>query len=243
MGLNLRSVTLVMVETQAHHLAKLAIDDCIKHADFGDILIFTDKPDEIPVPGATYVHVENWSTKLDWCRYLWFEVPKHVNTDQTLHIQWDSWIYDPTVWQDEWLKYDFIGAPWWYNIYNVGNTGFCLKSRYLMDWILEHRLKYPVTTSAEDALLCRRYRPQLEAEGCFLWAPEEVAFDFSFECVRRSADHRTFGFHALRNWRYVLDTERLAERIALAEKNPYISGTSMLKEFYQGAGPVIKGNG
>ena len=236
--MELRSVTLVMQETRCHELARLALEDTIKHVEFGEVLIVTDKPEAIKIPGATYVTVEDWPRKIDWCRYNWFELPQYINTDQTLLIQWDSWIYDPTVWQDEWLKYDYVGAPWWYSdSYNVGNSGFCLKSRHLMDWVAARKYKYPVTTSAEDALLSRRYRPQLEQEGNFLWAPNEVALDFAFEVVRRSKNHRTFGFHALPNWRFVLDGEALAHRIRLAEENPYIKGTVMLQQFRDGCRP------
>ncbi len=40
--LSLPDVTLVMVETREHELARLAILDCLKVAKFGDVLILTN---------------------------------------------------------------------------------------------------------------------------------------------------------------------------------------------------------
>ena len=42
--LKLPDVTLVLIETREHALAKLALEDCEARAEFGDILVFTDRP-------------------------------------------------------------------------------------------------------------------------------------------------------------------------------------------------------
>jgi len=127
------------------------------------------------------------------------------------------------MWRDEFLSYDLIGAPWWYRDgKNVGNTGFALKSTVLARYIRDRRQKYPCDTSAEDDLLCRTYRRDLETAG-FKWAPEAVAHDFAFECCRPSPTSQHFGFHACFNFGEVLDRDRLVERTKIMLQSKYIT--------------------
>ena len=228
--LKLPDVTLVMVETREHALARMAIEDCLKVAEFGDLVIVTDKPAEFPFK-ATFKTVPDWPSKLGWSRSWWFDVPPLLKTSHTLNIQWDSWIWDASMWSDEFLKYDFIGAPWWYKDgKNVGNGGFSLVSTPLKRYIFDRRWEYPCDTAVDDDLLCRTYRPRLEDAG-FRWAPEPLAHDFAFECCRPSPDSRHFGFHAMFNWPYVLPHDRLLDRVRVAFKSPYIRDSYIGKVF------------
>lgn len=243
--LKLPDVTLVMVETREHELARMAIEDCLRVAEFGDVLVLTDRPSEfwkLTQMGVTprIVAVPDWPEKIGWSRSWWFDVPPLLRTSQTLNIQWDSWICDPSMWRDDFLRYDFIGAPWWYKDgKNVGNGGFCLKSTRLARYIYKHRDKFPCDTPVDDDLLCRTYRPKLEEAG-FLWAPEKVAHDFAFECCRPSATSKHFGFHAAFNWPDVLPVERLNERLKLAMQSPYIRDGYMMKALVQKHPDVAK---
>jgi len=83
----------------------------------------------------------------------------------------------------------------------------------------------------EDDVLCRKYRPQLEADG-FKWASEDLAQDFSFERKRPAIDSRSFGFHGAFNWPFVLSYEELNERMAIAKQIPYMQSNGMLNEIY-----------
>ena len=135
------------------------------------------------------------------------------------------------MWSDEFLKYDYIGAPWWYKDgKNVGNGGFSLVSTPLKRYIFDRRWEYPCDTAVDDDLLCRTYRPRLEDAG-FRWAPEPLAHDFAFECCRPSPDSRHFGFHAMFNWPYVLPHDRLLDRVGVALKSPYIRDSYIWRTF------------
>jgi len=234
----LPDVTLVMVETREHALAKLAVDDCCRKMSFADVVIVTDRP-QLFERQASYKVVQDWPTKLGWSRSWWYDVPKLVHTSHTLNIQWDSWVWDASIWSDEFLKYDYVGAPWWYDDgKNVGNGGFSLVSTRLKRFLLDNRGAFPCDTPVDDDLLCRKYRPDLESVG-FRWAPEKVAYDFSYEgCGPQGHPNtepptRHFGFHAMFNWGTVLkDDERgLAERLELAAFSPYIRDGYMMKAF------------
>ena len=216
--LQLPDVTLVMIETRQHQLAHLAMRDCMRAAKFGDVLLFTDRPeffswDDYEQDGRV-IEVPDWPKKIGWSRFNWSGVAPYLKTSHALGIQWDSWIAAPDMWRDEFLQYDYIGAPWWYKDgMNVGNGGFCLRSTKLLRFLRKNRDRYPCVNDLDDDLLCRKYRPALQDEG-FVWAPEKVAIDFAFECVRLHERTRHFGFHAAYNFDYGcgFDRERIMER-------------------------------
>ena len=246
MKLSLPNVTLVMIETMEHALARFAIEECLEQAEFGDVVIFTDNEllfigggrcrvndepwtDEIKGQRVRFVRVPNWPNKIGWSQCSWLDVPLQVYTSHALCIQWDSFVVDPTAWRDEFLEWDYIGAPWPHHPApkNVGNGGFSLKSTRLMRKVYKHRDEFPCISSSDDDLLCRQYRPQLEQRFGLTWAPERIARDFAFECAEPTG--KTFGFHALFNVPRVLEGDKLRKYIQLAQASKYINGSYMWK--------------
>ena len=239
--LKLPDVTLVMVETREHLLAKLAVEDSLAKAEFGDVLILTDRPELFGAHVASmarFHHVPDWPDKIGWSRSWWHDVPPLLRTPHTLNIQWDSWIFDTSAWRDDFLDYDYIGAPWWYPELNVGNGGFSLVSTRLKKYLLEHKDDYPVITNADDDLLCRRYRQRLEKAG-FDWAPEPIAHEFAFEWHRPPLGRPRFGFHGIFNWPFVLDSNRLRERMKIAAASPYIRKSNVGLKVFREAWPDL----
>jgi Protein of unknown function (DUF5672) len=222
--LSLPDVTLVCIDTVAHELTRLALADCLRHVDFGDMLVFADRP--IVTEGelkGRWIEVPRLASIAQVDEVWWYQIPRHLRTRHYLMVQWDSWILAPQRWDPDWLQYDYIGAVWpWYPTARVGNGGFSLRSSRLMMSLAHHRELFPLGYP-EDQFLCRTYRPQLERQG-FRWAPDEVATQFSFE----RGDPRQylrlgrgpFGFHGVFNWPHVMSPDQLAERIAAA--NDYV---------------------
>jgi Protein of unknown function (DUF5672) len=232
MKLELLDVTLVCIETRQHRLALMAVQDCLRQVKFGETIIFSDKPEFFASQlngehGLRTVEVPDWSQKEGWSQFFWNGVAPYLRTAYMLSIQWDAGIVDPEMWDDEFFRYDVIGAPWtWYNDNRrVGNGGFTLRSTRLTRYLRANRDRFPCTTSLDDDLLNRKFRPQLEEIG-FVWAPEPVATRFAFECERPA--HSTFGWHALYNWGYVFDHEQLIERCKIAMQSPYITKNSWM---------------
>lgn len=228
--LDLPTVTLACIETRSHELLRRTLVDALSKVRFGEVLILSDKPIMAPNSGnpIRWYKVDDAPTKEGWERQFWIELPKVVTTQHVLFIEWDAGIFDVDCWGDDFLDYDFIGAPWWYKDgMNVGNGGFSLRTSKLMRHIAANQERYPVAQPG-DEVLCRAYRRALEAEG-FKWAPENLARDFSFECFDPPGG-LSFGFHAMRNWPKVLKPQELVERTRLAEQNPYIRGTRMLAD-------------
>ncbi len=237
--LQLPDVTLVMIETREHTLARMAIEECLDKAEFGDVLVVTDRPLEFSPLTLShrvyprFVVVDDYPDKVAWCRSSWFDVPLQLRTSHALHIQWDSWIWDPTMWRDEYLEYDYIGAPWGWHTdgKTVGNSGFSLVSSRLKRYVYDRRAVYECNSSAEDDLLCRKYRPELEKAG-FRWAPERLAHKFSFECSRPGRATRHFGYHAIYNWPEVLSIKRLMERLSIAVQSDYIRNGPLIQSLW-----------
>jgi predicted O-methyltransferase YrrM len=220
MKLRLPDVTLVMIDTQCHELARLAMEDSLREVEFGDAVIFSDEP--IEVAGTRWVKVPKWPNIAECSNFMWYELPNHIQTKWAINIQWDSWIVDAGCWTDEFLQYDYVGAPWWYNDnLNVGN-GCALRSSALMRFLQTNKDRFPLSMTQEDHLIGRVYRTALEQNG-FKWPSETLASRFSLECTRPSHDSRHFMFHDSFNFPFALEGERLAERIRLMRANPAIA--------------------
>ncbi len=217
--LHLPDVTLVAVYTVEHELTLAAVDECCRHAQFGAVRLFTDRDqgrDTILTPPFTGLRGAG--------EFTTYEVPKHIETSHALFIHWDSWVVDPAAWTDEFLACDYVGAPWWYRDgMNVGNSGFCLRSRRLLDFLAAHPDEFPLG-SPEDHVLCREYRPRLPQ---FQWASDALAKQFSFERTPRPVGP-CFGFHGMFNWPAVMTDDQIWARLARA--TPYVSRSSHYRE-------------
>jgi hypothetical protein len=221
--LDLSRVTLLFVETRAHAITKRVIDDCLAKADFGDVLIYSDKPDLIPISGARHILVPDFPDKREAGRFYYSEAMAKVETDFALMLEWDGGIYDPSKWKPEFFDYDYIGAPWRVrDQYDVGNGGFTLMSKKLGHFICENAEKYPVCT---DIDICRAQRENYEAAG-FKWPTALLASCFSWELGLRNPEH--FGFHGAFTWPEVLPKEELVIRTGLLTETSYL----MAKMYY-----------
>jgi hypothetical protein len=217
--LDLSKVTLVVVATRGHEMTRIAINDCLQKAVFGDVLIYTDAESRVgPLDGARYFQVPDWPNKVEAGRFYYSEAMTRVATPFGLLIEWDGGIYDPVKWRDDFFEYDYIGAPWVTNDdLKVGNGGFTLMSKRLGDFIYTHRSQFPCTT---DWDVCRSQRPALERAGGFKWAPRDVAADFAWELGPRSPNN--FGYHGTFNWPMMMERTDLIARARAMTDDSYL---------------------
>ncbi len=122
----------------------------------------------------------------DYETFVAKELHELVDTSHVLMVQWDGYVLNGSAWDDEFLKYDFVGAPWFWDGV-VGNAGFSLISKRL----LEELAKPEYEASPFDTNLCRKYRKQLEDRG-FKFAPTDLAARFSVENLPYEG---SFGWH------------------------------------------------
>jgi hypothetical protein len=216
--IELPDVSLVAIFTVAHELTRMAVKDCTDHANFGEVLTFSDHGGGLPGP---------FSSMIEGARFSLYEALRQVKTSHILSIQWDGYLVNPDAWTDEFLEYDYIGAPWcWFPDMNVGNSGFCLRSRRLIEHLFEHQDEFPIALP-EDEVLCRKYRPELEKCG-FRWAPVGLASRFSFERVAYWPLNQIFGYHNMVNWPKIMTPEQIEARMAHA--TPYVTESAHYKE-------------
>jgi len=233
--LKLPGVTLVLRDVLCHELARLAVTDSLALVKPEKTIIFSDV--DLNVAATEWVKVPRWCTLMEHCTFFWHEQHKYIKTPHFISIEWDGWIIDSEQWTDEFLEYDFVGAPWWYSDgLNVGN-GLGLRSNALMKFLSDHRDKFPVRAK-EDEVLGRLYRPALE-KNSFKWPDEKLASRFAFECVRPAVWSKHFMFHDSSNFPAVLSAKRLHERVGLMRANPYICAGHKLQELEQGRKAMI----
>src|SRR3974390_1235743 len=199
------SVTLLMTDGTCPDMARQALIDTLEIVHPIHTLVVS--PVDLDVAGTEYVPSEPWNTVYEHCEWFWYKLPPLIHTDFVLMISWDGWVIDAEMWDDRYLDYDFIGAPWaWYDDNMTVGNGLGMRSKRLMDYLKENRQTFPYREGGEDGLLCRQYRPALERCG-FKWAPEWLASKFSFEDSRPAPDSRHFMFHGNYNFKNVLSQE------------------------------------
>lgn len=220
--LDLPNVTLLFVETRAHKITRRVILDCMSKVKFGDIRVFTDDPAAIGIDNIHYIGCADFQSKKMAGQFYYAEAMGAVQTDFALMLEWDAGIYDPGMWTDEFLRYDYVGAPW--NVraeeigtMDVGNGGFTLMSKRLGQYIINNKQRFPVST---DWDLCRNQRKNYEAAG-FKWPKRELAGRFSWELVTRNPLH--FGYHGAFNWPLVLTPSEIIERAKIMLESPYLT--------------------
>ena len=213
--LKLPNVTMVVVETRAHELLRIAALDALSKIDPAEVIIHTDDPKKIAIPGARYIRVTDWESMLLVWEYTVFEAFKTTRTSHALFLEWDAGVANVGSWRDQFLDYDYIGAPWWWTDgQNVGNGGFCLRSKRLTDHLQRDRQSWT------DNMICRDNRPRYEREGNFKWAPDDVAHAFAHEHPPGGIKQfNSFGFHDSRNWDGTLDRDEIIRRVRIMVQN------------------------
>ncbi len=113
MKVRLPDVTLVLIDGTCPELSRLSLQDSMAQLDCPEVLVCS--PYDIDVPGTRWIKTPNWSDRLGPSAFIWYELPDLVKTDWMLLTSWDAWVIDASLWSNEFLDYDYVGAPWWYN--------------------------------------------------------------------------------------------------------------------------------
>lgn len=227
----LKNVTLLGVDCVDIERLILASEICQQNFDFAEVKLLTsinsDNKNIVPIKPITTIE--------DYSEFMISELNKYVNTDFVLLIQYDGFILNPDAWTDEFLNYDYIGAPWLVDNQSiqdfgfpkdslgtlmVGNGGFCLRSKKFLSICEELSREGKFSKyHPEDVSLCVWNRGLLEGRGT-KFAPVEIAKQFSFETDNGEHKHWTtqLGFHGLTwtdisNWtdkhpEYLIDTKK-----------------------------------
>lgn len=169
-------------------------------------------------PDIQHVKI-NYLNYDDFSVFCLKEMYNFIDTKYMINCHGDGFVVNPDKWTDEFLNYDYIGAPWpRYNLayscqrwpmvkqsyenskgeYRIGNGGFSLRTKKLMQTVsslyIDEYFKIP-----EDLVICVILRKKLEEMG-FNFV-KNILLAGSFSCEARqvdgyilSSDH-SLGFH------------------------------------------------
>lgn len=222
--LNLKNVTCFAIDntTRLPNTIK-ALYTCMNVASFGKVVLVTSdenvlnsselKQDKI------VVEKEIFPIKCidDYNQYILYDLKEHIDTEYILIVQDHGFIINVDAWSNEFLEYDYIGAPWPFREHayvtpfgkhiRVGNGGFSLRSQKVLRIPSEHQIPFYVSDAPdfynmfgcrntnEDGNICVHNRHIFENYGC-KFAPLEVAKYFSYESpVPENQGIIPFGFH------------------------------------------------
>lgn len=216
--LSLNNVTLVGVDGGGWSPETLkAIKYSCRNVNFGKKIFLTSAPEKYNVDFCEIIKIDKLSYN-ELNRFSLTEAHKYIETEFMLGVHPDGFILNPDLWTDNFLKYDYIGAPWSNEliinycksnailyegltnnkiIYQVGNGGFCLKSKKILKATIDlYEEKF--VGLADDVLIGVVLRNKLEKMG--IKFPDFVTagkFSCEFPLVNgiRFNPLTSFGFH------------------------------------------------
>jgi hypothetical protein len=111
--------------------------------DFGAVKHLTSSPPSIPCVGEyVEVPISSWD---EGQRMQAYKLYNYFDTEYMMHVETDGFPRNPNLWNPEWLKFDYIGAPWTKENghgFRVGNAGCSIQSKKLRKILWDNREEY-----------------------------------------------------------------------------------------------------
>lgn len=168
------------------------------------VLVSWEEP-SIPCKDIEFHKIDKILSKDEYSKFLISNINKYFDTKYMLMIQDDGYILNPQLWTNEFLEYDYIGAPWPKSFFGgchyilQGNGGFSLRSKRFVNKLKTLIFEWEsLGKPPEDVFSCVCMRSILEGQG-FRWAPLDIAKRFSTEWpipeLASTDGSDSFGFH------------------------------------------------
>ncbi len=170
------------------------LDFCNRFFNFNNSFLFSNLN---PYKNEnTFIEIEKIKNISEYNNFM-LKIGDFIQSDFLLVVQDDGHFVNPNNWTDDFLYYDYIGAPWpnsfkWNKRWKgsnrdliisnlkdnrVGNGGFSLRSKKFLEYSSEFN---SCEEYAEDIFLCvLNYQKALKKDIKF--APFELALKFSYE--------------------------------------------------------------
>lgn len=208
------ALTLVAIDCAYPALAANALRRSAALLPAARVLLLTDSRE--PFEGVETVNMAPIKSRAAYSRFVLKELANNVATEYALVVQWDGFVIHDDAFADEFWRYDYIGAKWPHkqSDFRVGNGGFSLRSKRLLDALRDDAIFFHENEN-EDETICIRYRDLLESKHGIVFADERVADRFAFDVSRPVG--RTLGFHGVFNFWQTLSNDAL---IAFARTAP-----------------------
>jgi hypothetical protein len=201
------------------HQACRVLRFCQREYHFGRTILLTSAAPPTDFPHEV-IQIPTLTSIGQWNLFVNRVLPSLLPGEFVMSVHEDGFPIEPRLWDDRFLEYDYIGAPWEDGV--VGNAGFSIESRKLLNAKLKLPTDFSLPVVPSDYLICRKYRRHLEGMG-IRFAPAGLALRFSTESTGRL--HSSFGFHGrIRSRRkYQLGWQKIQKLEWKAEQKNIIS--------------------
>lgn len=194
--LKLSTVTLISVAGSKHGETIVSLNKSMSKVDFASVKLITNV--DLKIEGIECINVGGLKSWSEYNRFIVKELYKYFDTTHCLVVQHDSWILDTSVWRDEFLQFDYIGARGLSDGRPNYNGGFTLRSHKFQESIAKD--EFINITAPEDEILTRLYRSYIEKTYGFKYCTDEISDKFAFEL--HYPIEPTFGFHSFHHEPY-----------------------------------------
>lgn len=240
----LHGITLLGIDCVDLERLIVAADLCESFFEFDRTILLSSLEHSDP----RLINIPEISLKEEYDKFMMESLNDHVESDHVLIIQHDGHILNPNAWDDRYLEYDYIGAPWGHGALNgkVGNGGFSLRSKKLLQECAnaEFSRSYGGIENQEDVQIGHTHKAYFESKG-IKFAPIDLAEKFSLE--GNDGNDRTwthqFGFHDLKQTdvsNFLIPNDKLKFNIFYKYsdkgKEPEISKKAVFKNFIKSFG-------
>lgn len=205
---NLKNVTLVALTSVKIQETIKALEFSCRGVNFGKVKLVSDiKPDNLP-DYIEHEYTKRMNNIDEWNYASIYELGKHIDTEFAMLIHDDGFVINPDSWRDEFLDYDYIGAPWPMpndnfsfrdingNLIRVGNS-VSIRSKRLIDLPVQLNLEWKAFHGYynEDGYICVNYR-HIYLEHGMKFADIDIAKYFSIENqIPENVGIKPFAFH------------------------------------------------
>ena len=226
--LKLPNVTLLAATSSEMDEAQVSMRISLQNIEFGAAKLLCTTAPKQKYPDIEYVSIPPLNSVDDYNEIIFQDLHKYFETSHCLIVQSDSFVVNANLWKEEFLKFDYIGAPWSNKIQinpnlvlhldknTVGNGGFSLRSHKLAEASAKinfNSLKFPL--KSEDIIICHYLYKEMLNNG-IRFAPPELAAQFSMENVNHLYGQdvsSVFGFHGKHLRDYFLKKYMLRQSI------------------------------
>lgn len=199
--IDLSNVTILSINTHAPEMSVRALQYSSKEIKFKNKKILSNRiPGNLP-DDIEFIQIPEFHRRDQYSDFVMNNLGDYVDGEFAMMIHDDGFVINPHLWTDNFLKYDYIGAPWPGPIEQtegrVGNGGFCIRSKKLIDFCKTIKAE----PGHDDWTIGVVQNEYLKEQG-FTFAPIHVAMKFSLESVISECTFdltQTFGFHGKRH--------------------------------------------
>ena len=196
--INLDNVTIINANCVDPKTSVKVLNFSCKGVTFKDVILFSDdKPNNI-TENIKFIKIQKIDSVQKYNEFILRNLVDYIETDFCLIIQNDGFVINHHLWRNEFLNYDYIGAPWskqgmlvWGRTNRIGNGGFSLRSKKLMEFIKSFKtIDYNSPEDVITSLVIEKHN--------FKYPTVELACKFSLECPLEDYPfnvHECFGFH------------------------------------------------